>query len=393
MSAPVQARPSPIASFWGGGFEGADHVNAAGQAVDMHAASGHLERLDEDFSRAADMGLRSVRESIGWRLSEGSDGAIDLRRAERMARCAQRYGLQILWTLWHYGLPSDLCLHDDRLIERFARFAAEVARRLGPMADQPPVYTPVNEIGYLAWASTQPGLLFPPDNTHHEVSMEDKLLRGYEVKRRLVRAALAAVDAIRKVDPRARFLHVEPLCHVVAPAGRPELDETAANVRSWQWQAWDMLGGLSEPTLGGSASALDLVGVNHYHNSQWELVTAAPLAWHLGDPRRLPLGTLIEEAWQRYGRPMFIAETGHVGSGRAKWLCEVAAEARRVHDEAGLPLLGLCLYPLVDRPDWNDFGRWHESGLWQVEPDNGVRSEVPDFAQALRTLQRGHPAV
>jgi len=387
----MRAGRPPIASFWGGGFEGADHVNAAGQRVDMQAASGHLEHLDEDFRRAADMGLRSVRESIGWRLSEAPGGCIDLRRAEQITRCAQRHGLQILWTLWHYGLPPDLCLHDDRLIERFARFAAEVARRLGPMTDEPPVYTPINEIGYLAWASTQQGLFFPPDNTPHGVSMEDKLVRGYDVKRRLVRAALAAVDAIREVDPRARFLHVEPLCHVVAPADRPELGETAANVRSWQWQAWDMLGGLTEPTLGGSAAALDIVGVNHYHNSQWELMTEAPLAWHLGDPRRLPLSALMEEAWQRYRRPMLIAETGHVGGGRADWLLDVVAEARRVREEAGLPLLGLCLYPLVDRPDWNDLGRWHESGLWRVDPANGRRCEVPDFAQALRTLQRGHP--
>lgn len=31
--------------FWMGGYEGADHVNASGQRLDMLQASGHLERL------------------------------------------------------------------------------------------------------------------------------------------------------------------------------------------------------------------------------------------------------------------------------------------------------------------------------------------------------------
>ena len=48
--------------FWIGGYEGADHVNAAGDALDMAQASGHLARLDEDHRRAAQAGLRAVRE-------------------------------------------------------------------------------------------------------------------------------------------------------------------------------------------------------------------------------------------------------------------------------------------------------------------------------------------
>ena len=380
-----------LASFWMGGFEGSDHINGRGEALDMQRASGHLAQMEADYRRAAAAGLLSLRESAGWRLCEPASGSFDFSRVERMAWSARRSGVQLLWSLMHYGLPADLSLHDDALIERFARFAGEFASVLKPLSLGPPIYTPVNEIGYLAWMASQPHLLAPPNNTAGD-SPESSLISGYTVKRRLVRAALAAIEAIRAVDGRARFLHVEPVCHVVAPQDRPELSERAAEVRGWQWQAWDLLSGRIEPGLGGSPDALDLLGINHYHSSQWEVGTEKRLAWHLCDPRRLPLATLLQETWQRYGRPLLIAETGHVGSGRAEWLNDMAAQARHARTELGVPLLGLCLYPLVDRPDWNEPLRWHESGLWQVDPLSLCRSAVPPYLRALQTWQSEWPA-
>jgi len=188
---------------------------------------------------------------------------------------------------------------------------------------------------------------------------------GYLVKRRLVRAALAGMAALRAVDPTARFLHVEPLVHVSAPPDRPELAPLAQQIRDYQWQALDLLSGRLEPELGGHEAALDWLGFNHYHSSQWEAVSEARLSWHRRDPRRQPLSELLQEAWLRYRRPLLLAETGHVGMGRAAWLHDVAGEALRAR-AMGLPLRGICLYPLLDRPDWQDPARWHRCGLWQV---------------------------
>lgn len=82
----------PLAGFWFGGFEGADHVNGSGQPLDMAAASGHVRRLHEDHRRAAQAGLVGVRESIGWRLAQPLAGtAPDLKRARhRRQRAAAR---------------------------------------------------------------------------------------------------------------------------------------------------------------------------------------------------------------------------------------------------------------------------------------------------------------
>jgi len=390
LSADLGDGDAPFQGFWMGGYEGADHVNGAGLALDLVRATGHLDRLDEDHRRAAQAGVRCVRESIGWRLAESAGGSIDLTRALQIQASARRHGLQVLWTLMHYGLPEDLSLHDDALVARLARFAGEVARVLGPGEARPPVYTPVNEISYLAWAASQHDLLHAPNNTvldGSEAALERSRINGYVVKCRLVRAALAALSAMREVDPRARFMHVEPVVHVVAPQAHPDLEALAAQadtVAGWQWQACDMLAGRLEPRLGGHAGALDLLGLNHYHTSQWEVGTGAQLDWFCRDPRRRPLGDLLASAWQRYGRPIILAETSHVGDGRAAWLHEVAGEVRRAR-RAGVPVQGLCLYPMLDRPDWADPKQWHRSGVWHVDGHTGQRGAEAG-AQALQRV-------
>lgn len=349
-----------------GGFEGADHLDPVGRPLDMAHAHGHMDQLEADYARAAGAGLRTVRESIGWRLCETAPGVFDLSRPLRMARCARRQGVQILWTLMHYGTPPDVDLREDAVIERFAAFAAAVAGVLGQESDEPPVYTLVNEISFLSWAVSHTNLLGAYQQAPGD-AVQSTRSSGYEVKRRLVRATLAATDAVRRIDARARFLQVEPLVHVVAPDEKPELAQLAEQVASYQWQAWDLLAGKAEPGLGGSSDMLDLLGINHYHSGQWEVETERRLWWHARDPRRRGLDELLHDAWRRYRRPMLLSETSHVGAGRGPWLSDVASQVEQARAE-GVPVLGVCLYPLVDRPDWNDAAAWHHSGLWDVAP-------------------------
>lgn len=396
-----QSRAAPLLpSFWMGGYEGADHVNGSGEALDMVRATGHDLRLDTDYRNARRLGLRCVRESIGWRLSERPGGGEwDLSRAVRMAEAARRQGIRILWTLMHYGVPDDLTLLDSALVPRFAKFAAEVARVLAPLSPGPRIYTPVNEISYLSWAASATRDMGPAGmQVAHADAGGDTCISGFLIKQRLVRAALAGIAAIRAVDPTARFMHVEPVVHVV-PRDGDDRDQRALaqRISSYQWQAFDMLAGRMDPQLGGHADALDWLGLNHYHSSQWEVPGEKRLAWHLHDVRRRPLSALLHEVWRRYRRPLVIAETGHVGVGRATWLHEVAGEAVRAC-ALGVPLQGVCLYPLLDRPDWNDTRRWHRSGLWHVpQPEPGlkpVRRLNRPFARALlawRGLDDGCP--
>ena len=381
-----------------GGFEGADHVNSRGRALDMVAASGHDVRLDADYAALARLGIRSVRESVGWRLSERPAARVrpwsrrfDFSRSLRAADAAGVHGLQILWSLMHYGTPADVSLLDDAFCERFADFAAAAARALRGTCNEAPVYTPINEISYLAWAATCSESIHPyrrgsPAHVDAETRGRDL---GFELKCRLVRASLLAIDAIRAEDASARFLHVEPIIHVVPPADAPWRVDDAARVAGWQWQAWDMLRGTLRPELGGSAAALDLLGVNYYHNCQWEL-DGDRLEWHVRDPRRVPFSSLLRQASTRYGKSVIVSETSHVGAGRAEWITDIADEVARAR-AGGVDVDGICLYPAVDRPDWEKADHWHRSGLWDVEPDAprpfARRLDVP-YARALRRARR-----
>lgn len=145
----------------------------------------------------------------------------------------------------------------------------------------------------------------------------------------------------------------------------PEQIEDTKRQGEFTFQAWDMLCGLMEPNLGGSPKHLDIIGINYYHSNQWVHITNEPLFWHLNDTRRLPFSALATQVWQRYERPMFIAETSHVGEGRAQWLDDMAAEVLKC-EANGAPIDGKCLYPILDRPDWENPEHWHKSGLWDV---------------------------
>src|SRR5262249_55129749 len=138
--------------------------------------------------------------------------------------------------------------------DRFAAYCAGASRFLARELPAPRCYTPINEISYFSYAAGEIGYFAPFGRG-----------RGRELKRRLVQAALAAMEAIREVDPEARFVHVDPLVRLVPPRDEPELfPEVDHFNREVVCEAWLMLAGQREPDLGGTPEALDIAGVNLY---------------------------------------------------------------------------------------------------------------------------------
>jgi protoporphyrinogen oxidase/glycosyltransferase involved in cell wall biosynthesis len=370
----------PFVSFWQAGYEGADHVNRAGQALSMNDVNGHLDRVREDYAALLPFGIRTVRESAGWRLIE-RNGQFDFSHVLSRARAAQELGLQICWTFCHYGWPDDVDVYADDFPQRFARYCRALAECLAPFAGPAPVYSPINELSFAAW-----GLgvrLFKCRNMEHEHAARD-------AKRQLVRATIAGCEAIWEVTPGARILHCDPLVHVIAPSSNPEWADQAAGWRGAQFQALDMLCGRLEPELGGHPRYVDIVGANYYDTNQWEFGTDKRLWWHLADPRRVPLHSLLLELYERYRRPVLLAETSHVGSGRGVWIREMAEQAALAMQK-GVEFLGICLYPVIDRPDWENEHYWHHSGLWDLDrsgPDKFARILSPHYSVALKQAQR-----
>jgi UDP-galactopyranose mutase len=354
------SRPPLFKSFWIAGYEGACHINESGTRLDMTAFVQHDRQVAQDYALLHNAGIATVRESVRWPLIERF-GQFDYSSITPMLKAAHDNGIQIIWTLCHYGWPEEIDVFSAAFVDRFARFCGNIAGFIGGHSNAIPYYNPINEISFLSWAICHTAIMYP--YASHGKG------RDAELKRQLVRAEIAACEAIWAVDARARIVNVDPIIHIIAPPDRPDLADAARAQRASQFEAWDMLGGYASPELGGDPKYLDIIGVNYYHSNQWEYLTNDRLHWHLKDPRRMPLHQLLAEVYQRYQHPIFIGETSHVGTGRGQWIKEIAEEVCLARSQ-GVPVDGICLYPILDRPDWENDKHWHNSGLWDLQADD-----------------------
>ena len=364
-------------SFFLAGFESACHINRAGVRLNMLQLTQHDRQVFSDYELLRDFNIRTVRDGTCWPLIERA-GTFDFTSLIPMVEAARQHDVQVIWNVFHYGYPDDIDIFAPAFVDRFARYCTALARFIDDHTDRIPFYTPINEISFLAWAAGDVGYI-------HPFGIE----RGTELKRQLIRAAIAGMEAIWQVNPQARIVQVEPVIHVMAPRNRPDLVERAAAQRAGQFEAWDMMIGEIEPGLGGHPKYLDIMGLNYYHSNQWEHPDVR-LRWEENprDDRWVPLHDLLAEVYDRYQRPLFIGETSHVGEGRGLWIREIYDEVRTAIRN-GVPLEGITLYPIIDRPDWDDLDHWHNSGLWDLVPDDqGILQRVlyEDYATVLREI-------
>ena len=206
-----------------------------------------------------------------------------------------------------------------------------------------------------------------------------------------MRAYIEGVAAMREIDPTIRILTTEPLVQMVPPQNATqEQIINAAIADENQFQSVDMLAGRLTPELGGSPDYVDILGFNYYYNNQWIEGTGTFLGWNddIPDPRWVPLRQLLVKAYRRYERPIALTETSHPGIDRPFWIEMIGRECAAVR-QAGIPLVGVCLYPIVDRPDWDHTDYWHRSGLWDADLSTTPpgRILVEPYANALRQAQ------
>ena len=360
-----------------GGFESASHSRRDRTRIDVVRASGHEARCVEDYRLLADAGVLTIRDGVRWHLIETTAGVFDWSSLLPMVRAAQSTGVQVIWDLCHWGVPEGLDPMDDSFPTRFAAFAGAAARfireeneRAGMAATS--FYCPINEISFWSWVGGDTEHFFPYGKR-----------RGPELKRQLILASLAAMRRIREEDPEARFVQAEPIIHISADHKKPKDAGDARRHTASQFEAWDMLAGRRDVELGGSDGMLDVIGVNYYWNNQWiHKGDRTPPGHH----NHQPLHRMLEQLWHRYERPIVITETGAEADAAVGWLGYVAAEVRQAR-RAGVPVLGLCLYPVMDYPGWDD-NRHCECGLITVERDWTARSMRADLLDELHVQQK-----
>ncbi|MGZ6040950.1 MAG: hypothetical protein ACXWKW_02060 [Asticcacaulis sp.] len=366
--APKAPQPSLFNSFLMGGFECSTHRLRSGKRLDVIASIGHDTHAEADYRQLSEHGIKTVRDGLRWHLIEQSPGRYDFSSFTPMLQAARRAGVQVIWDIFHYGWPDGIDIWRPEFIDRFARYARAVARHVRDHSDAAPLWCPVNEISYMSWAGGDEGYLNPFGRD-----------RGMELKTQLVRASIAAIHELRAVDHRARFVQCEPRIAVHHDPDGAFPRSYAEKYHDLQFQAFDMLNGHIWQQLGGDPSCLDIIGINYYMHNQRFFEGEQIDVDH---PRYQPLSDILFENYARYGRPIIISETGIEGERRASWFAYVSAEVERAR-QRGVPVEGICLYPVANHPGWDD-DRLCPNGMLGHALTDGRREVHDPLAESLR---------
>lgn len=361
-------------SFFLGGFECSTHRLASGKRLDLLRSTRHDELAAGDYRLLQDFGIRTARDGFRWHLIEQEPGRYDFSSAEPMLRAAHETGMQVIWDLWHYGWPEGLDIFSADFVTRFARFAAAAVERISAH-DSVPFISPINEISFFSWAGGE-GEAFNPFARN----------RGGEMKRQLVRATIEAIAAMRAVNPAIRLFQIDPMINVIAKESCPQDAAAAESYRQSQFEAWDMIAGRAQPELGGQEDFLDVIGVNYYIHNQWTFPGGHGSMIVPSNPRYRHVREMLAEIYARYRRPIFIAETGIEDETRSTWLRYMANEAAAALS-AGVPVEGLCLYPIVNHPGWDDDRHCYNAMFDYPDPE-GRREVYQPLADEILRQQK-----
>jgi dTDP-4-dehydrorhamnose reductase len=352
---------------------------------DQSRLSGHADRAD-DIARFAELGVRALRYPLLWeRAAAGGLGFADAPLAEM-----RRLGIAPILGLVHHGSgPEWTSLVDDDFAAGLAAHAAMVAARYPWVRD----WTPVNEPLTTARFSCLYGLWYP--HLGDERACWLALLNQIDATR-------ATMRAVRAVNPAARLIQTDDLGR--AEAG-PGMARQTAFENDRRWLTWDLLCGMVVPGYAlwdriaghGLADRLtaiaedpcppDVIGLNHYVCSNRYLTNA--FDQHPGirpaadgepcinldavrtSPGHADIGSLLAEAWARYGRTLAVTEchNGCTREEQLRWFHEVwqaAGDAR----SAGIDVEAVTAWSLLGAFDWNSLltreAGHYEPGVFDV---------------------------
>jgi len=356
-------------------------------------ACDHYRRWRDDVALMAEIGLRAYRFSISWsrvqRGGSGSANAAGLDFYDRLVDGLLERGIQPWVTLYHWDLPQPI---EDRggwlepeVVDRFAEYAALVARRLG---DRVAAWITLNEPRTFAVMGYGTGEHAPGR-------------RGWAGALRAAHHAhlahAAATDAVRGIVPTARIGIGHDVADLVPASDTSEdlaavarydgamhrwfLDPTfgrgyPADIVAW-YEQLGLLDGIDLAAV-NALPAPDFLALNYYRR---ERIAAAPPEpdWAIGarvleaSGQRTAIGwevhpdglrgTLVRVAREYRPAALAVTENGAtfvdaVGADgsvddpeRVRYLAaHLAAAADAI--ESGVPLIGYFAWSLLDNFEW-----------------------------------------
>ncbi|MBS7231538.1 hypothetical protein KHA90_10940 [Flavobacterium psychroterrae] len=358
-------------TFFIGGYECADHINRSGERINLLQETQHDIRITEDYEALCALGIKTVREGICWSNVEKSAGIFDFSEVYNRMKAAETFGIQQIWDLIHFGYPDGLYPTHPHFCNRFTALCQAFATFYNANSTQDLCVVPINEISFLSWHSGDVRGTVP-----------FAVNSGWDIKYHLCKAAILGIKTVKETDPNCVIVLVEPLVKIHCDQNTTE--ERVDELNSHQFQAMDIIAGRMCPELGGSEDYLDILGFNYYWNCQWR-GNGETLDWPETVALRTPLSDLLQIAYERYRKPIFLSETGHFGSGRVEWIEEITSECL-IARENGVDFNGICIYPVTDRPDWDDLTSYSNCGIWDLDAA-GNRIPTQEYIDAVMNAQ------
>jgi beta-glucosidase len=342
------------------------HTFDGRRALDEYELTRHYERWHGDLALARECGATMIRYGIPWHRVNPSAGDWSWDWLDRVVDRFVELELEPIVDLMHYGTP--LWLENQFLNVDYPRYVSEYAARVAERyRDVFSIYTPLNEPLINAKFCGEWGI-WPPQREGHDgfVALIRALTRGIVETQRAVRehvpeatlvhveAAFRYVGALEREDARLlldrRFLAEDLLCGRV-DAGHPLTDYLLGHGFSEDDLAW----------FHDHTALPDVMGINYYPNLSTEEFSATH-DYHGGpwDPRPRRddgvegLEDVVRTWSERYGAPIFVAETCHPGSDverRLRWLDDSVAALLRLRAD-GVSVVGYTWWPLFDMIDW-----------------------------------------
>lgn len=375
-----------LSSFICAGFECTAARGEHRRRLDLLGATKHDVYSAQDYQLITEVGITTVREGFAWSTVAKEKGEYDFSRYIPILEAGQKNNIQQIWDLNHFDYPDYLDPFTDEFIQSYAEHARkciEIIRQY----QKPPFYiVPLNEISFFAWIGADQGHWAPYLKGQNN---------GFRFKQQLVKAAIAAMEEIWKIDETVRFIQVDPFMRRLAKS--PSSARARKQARDFnniiRFEAWDMLAGKKYPELGGDPKYLDIIGINYYiHNQEWVLTNEQRpkighqmMDWDSED--RISFAAILEEVYLRYQRPIMISETGSFGEFRLQWWERTFKEIEEGLN-AGLPICGVCAYPILDRPDTAGF-LLPESGLWDFNQTDPELKRIP-YTPVLDLIKQKH---
>jgi beta-glucosidase len=376
----------------------ADHTTS-GLACDW------WRRAEEDFDRAAALGLNTLRMSVEWSRLEPRPGVWDSAAFDRyraMLRGLRERGMEPMVTLHHFTNPLWLAERggwtNEEVAGLFERLAAKVVEALGDLCQ---TWCTINEPNIYAAEAYILGRWTPG---------ESDLLKFIGVTRNQFKAHAAAYQAIRRRQSEGRIGLVQHMAAFEPANPASAADRSVAGTRSsllnWRFVEAVIEGKLKFPYGRGlpyapAVNSSDFIGLNYYgrHPLRFDpgaggSLFASPVqgrpevAWPppWTDREIYPEGMqrfLVELA--RYGRrPLYVTENGLAAATaddekRAGFiLTHLAALQRAIRQ--GADVRGYYYWTLVDNYEWVE-GWTTPFGLIELDP--ATQKRTPRGSAAL----------